>query len=90
MDACNEGFKDIIIYYTGHAYKEEGLKGHWVCRNGEGISLKDVAEIFDLKHDSKSLTIISDCCYSERWIKDISCMIINPKNLTIISACADD
>jgi hypothetical protein len=75
MDACDQKrYNDIIIYYTGHAYIGGGHKGSWVCRDGQGINLKDVTDIFKnlLEQDSFSLTIISDCCYSGQWIKDVN------------------
>ena len=93
MDACDQKrYNDLIIYYTGHAYIRGGLKGSWVCRDGQGIHLKDVTDIFKnlLEKDLFSLTIISDCCYSGQWIKDVNKIGIQPKNLTIISACNDN
>ena len=93
MDVNHEKFHHIIIYYTGHGFGlEQGhQKGHWVCRDNEGISLKEIYDLFleFLKQNEKSLTIISDCCYSGQWIKDVKCLGINPTNLVIISACTD-
>jgi len=88
IDALNEGYKHIIIYYTGHGYEGGNSNGHWVCRNDQGVSLKDVSDIFKdfLQHDSKTVTIISDCCRSGQWIDDVSLLEFEPKNLTIISA----
>ena len=46
MDVYQEEFHHIIIYYTGHGYKEGLQKGHWVCRDNEGISLKEISDLF--------------------------------------------
>jgi hypothetical protein len=43
----DEKYHHIIIYYTGDAYKSGVLKGDWVCRNGQGISLKDITDLFE-------------------------------------------
>ena len=48
MDVNHEKFHHIIIYYTGHGFGlEQGhQKGHWVCRDNEGISLKEIYDLF--------------------------------------------
>ena len=60
------GYDYGIIYYTGHGCRGTG---NWAAADNENVSLKEVAKIFKsiIKSGYKSVTIISDCCFSGMW-----------------------
>ena len=52
----------IIIYYSGHG---EPLEGSWCFDNGETLSPEEVLGLIPL---DKTCMIISDSCFSGKWV----------------------
>jgi len=86
----------FILYYTGHGND----LGDWVFEDGE-ISLRDILANFEKRsnpsknrnYDSKQsnfpvLVIISDCCYSGKWIEEMTEYHTSKKmRVVLVTAC---
>jgi len=55
-------YSAIVIYYSGHG---EPLEGSWCFDNGETLSPKEVLDLIPL---TKPCVIISDSCFSGKWV----------------------
>ena len=53
-----------IIWYTGHS--EQGT-GNWCFKDGT-ISFQDILDLYRAHFSGRLLTIVSDCCYSGKWV----------------------
>ena len=59
-------FPTVVIYYTGHGEKNTG---NWCFKDGV-ITFNDIFDLYVTHFKGKSLSILSDCSYSGKWIND--------------------
>ena len=52
------------IWYTGHS--KQGT-GDWCFKDGT-ISFQDIFDLYTTHFSGRLLTIVSDCCYSGKWV----------------------
>ncbi len=56
-----------IIFYCG----ESDMNGNWIINNNkmDNISLNEINIIANTKYNKSEFIIVSDCNYSENWVK---------------------
>ena len=62
---CSDAFS-AVIWYTGHG--EKGT-GNWVFKDGI-IMFRDIFRLYLDHFKGKALTVVCDCCYSGKWVRD--------------------
>ena len=81
FDACESGRKQAVIYYTDHG--EEGT-GNWCFRDGT-ISIEEFELL--ISREGFYPIIISDCCYSGRWVDYCLKKGLIKYGVTCLAAC---
>jgi len=79
--AVSSTYETIIIYCSGHG---EPLHGSWTFDNGQFLS---PAEVFELIPAKRQAIIISDTCFSGKWVGEAERQRGNHKILWVQASC---
>jgi len=75
-------FDSVFLYYAGHG---ESLEGAWCFESGEMVGPDEVFKILE-QSPSKDLFIVSDSCFSGKWVDAAKNLPTQEKKRLIVQA----